>query len=101
MGRLLRIIIVTIFVVFALRAIRMIWAAMTGGSRTVAHGDGQGGQGTRGPSRAQAEAVPTSGVLRKCRHCGVYVSESLALKEAGGTEPVYYCSAECRRLGRT
>lgn len=98
MGRILRIIIVTILVVFALRAIRMIWAALTGGGKTVAQGGGA--QGAKGPSRAQAEAVPTSGVLRKCGHCGVYVSEALALKEAGGAEPVYYCSVECRKLGR-
>jgi hypothetical protein len=99
MGRILRIIIVTIFVVFALRAVRMVWSALTGGGSTTARGPGAGGA-ARGPSRAQADAVPTSGVLRKCGHCGVYVSEALALKEAGGAEPVYFCSAECRKLGR-
>ena len=100
MGRILRIIVVTILVVFALRALRMIWSALTGSGRTVAQGAKGQGESARGPSRAQAEAVPTSGVLRKCGHCGVYVSEALALKEAGGAEPVYYCSTECRRLGR-
>jgi hypothetical protein len=95
MGRILRIIIVTILVVFALRALRMIWSALTGGEKVKA----QGGRGA-GPARAQADAVPTSGVLRKCAHCGVYVSEALALKQAGGAEPVFFCSAECQRQGR-
>jgi hypothetical protein len=95
MGRILRIIVVTILVVFALRAVRMIWSALTGGGKTTA----RGGAGGSGP-RQQAEAVPTSGVLRKCAHCGVFISEALALKEAGGKEPVYFCSAECRSQGR-
>ncbi len=100
MGRILRVIIVTILVVFALRAVRMIWSAMMGGGKVTARGPGAGGGAARGPSQAQSDAVPTSGVLRKCGHCGVYVSEALALKEAGGAEPVYYCSAECKKLGR-
>ena len=95
MGRILRIIVVTILVVFALRAVRMIWAAMTGGGKTMA-----GRPGAGGGARSQADAVPTSGVLRKCAQCGVFVSETLALKESGGAEPVYFCSAECRKLGR-
>ncbi len=95
MGRILRIIVVTILVVFALRAVRMIWSALTGGEKTAA----RGGAGGSGPGQ-QAEAVPTSGVLRKCAHCGVFTSEALALKETSGTEPVYFCSAECRSQGR-
>lgn len=92
MGRILRIIIVTILVVFVLRAVRMIWSALTGGDKATVRAPGGGG-------RTQAEAVPTSGVLRKCARCGVYISESIALKEAGGAGPVYFCSADCRKLG--
>lgn len=95
MGRILRIVIVTIFVLFAARALRMIWSALTGGEKTTAQGGGGAGR-----TRAQADAVPTSGVLRKCGHCGVYVSEALALKQAGGAEQVYFCSAECQKKGR-
>lgn len=95
MGRILRIIVVTLLVVFVLRAVRMIWSALTGGEKTTARRGGGTGSG-----QSRAEAVPTSGVLRKCAHCGVFISETLALKDASGKDPVYFCSADCRNQSR-
>jgi len=92
MGRILRIIIVTILVVFVLRAVRMIWSALTGGDKPVAR-SGPGG------APAQADAVPASGVLRKCAHCGVFVSEALALKQLQGADALYFCSEDCKQKG--